>query len=303
MFEDYLADVRAGHRIVASVFVETQAFARKDGPEMLRPLGEIEFANGVGAMADSGVYGDCRVCAGIVGHADLRHGARIGEYLDQALALAPDRFRGVRQITIDDPTEPPYRYLTFRPARGITRHPEFRNGFAEVGKRGLTFDAAMFHHQLGDMAELADAFPDTTIVLGHAGHMHGHGAGRAGPRRAVQDVSARRWSTWPGVPTSFVKVGGLGLPFWGFGLEDRTDPIGYLELAATWRPYVETAIEAFGADRCMMESNYPPDGRSAGYVPLWNALKHIVRGASPEEKTALFSGTAARVYRLELPRA
>ena len=200
MFEDYLADIRAGHRIVASVFVETQAFARKDGPEMLRPLGEVEFANGVGAMADSGVYGDCRVCAGIVGHADLRHGAKIGEYLDRAMAIAPERFRGVRQITIDDPDEAPYRYLTLRPARGLTRHPEFRSAFAEIGKRGLTFDAAMFHHQLGDALELADAFPDTTIVIGHAGHLQAMGLD-AQVREGIFERSARRWSSWRGAPT------------------------------------------------------------------------------------------------------
>ena len=93
-----------------------------------------------------------------------------------------------------------------------------------------------------------------------------------------------RWST--GLrelarrPNVFCKVGGLGMPFWGFGLENRDDPIGYAELAEIWRPYVETALEAFGPDRCMAESNYPVDGRSAGYVPLWNALKHITSGLS-----------------------
>ncbi|UUZ77236.1 amidohydrolase family protein [Polaromonas sp. P1(28)-13] len=96
------------------------------------------------------------------------------------------------------------------------------------------------------------------------------------------------------------KIGGLGLPFWGFGFEKRADPVGYVELAQAWRPYVEAAIEAFGAERCMMESNYPPDGRSAGFVPLWNAFKHIVRGASVNEKAALFHDTASRVYRLSL---
>jgi L-fuconolactonase len=97
------------------------------------------------------------------------------------------------------------------------------------------------------------------------------------------------------------KIGGLGLPFWGFGLEQRSDPIGYQELATLWRPLVETSIEAFGPQRCMMESNFPIDGRSAGFVPLWNALKYIVRGASAEDKAALFHDTAVRVYRLQLP--
>jgi predicted TIM-barrel fold metal-dependent hydrolase len=94
------------------------------------------------------------------------------------------------------------------------------------------------------------------------------------------------------------KIGGMGLPFWGFGFEQRAEPIGYLELAAAWKPLVEMAVDAFGAERCMMESNYPPDGRAAGFVPLWNALKHIVRDASADEKAALFHRTAARIYRL-----
>jgi len=88
------------------------------------------------------------------------------------------------------------------------------------------------------------------------------------------------------------------MPVWGFRLEERAEPIGYEELATAWQPYVESAIEAFGAGRCMLESNFPPDGRSCGYIPLWNAFKHILRSVSKGEKTALFSGTAARIYRL-----
>lgn len=302
MLDDYLADARAGHRIVATVYSETQAFARPDGPDVLRPLGEIEFANGVGAIGASGAYGECRVCAGIVGHADLRLGDAVAEFFDRAMQMAPERFRGIRQISIDDPGEAPYRFITHRPPRGVMQHPNFRLGYRHLGQRGLSFDAAVFHHQLSDVIELADAFPDTTIVLNHAGHAMGMDmdeAGRAEVFRqwctALLDVARR--------PNVVCKVGGFGMPFWGFRLEERRDPIGFLELAAIWKPYVETAIEAFGAERCMMESNYPPDSRSAGFVPLWNALKYIVRGASPEHKAALFHRTAARVYRIELPQS
>jgi L-fuconolactonase len=298
MFDDYLADVRAGHRVVASVYVETQAFVRRDGLDMMRPLGEIEFANGVGAMATSGAYGDALICAAIVGYADLRYGAAIGEYLDRAMEIAPSRFRGVRQIAIDDPSEAPYRFITIRPPRAIMQHSCFREGFAQLGKRGLSFDAAVFHHQLDEVMKLADAFPDTPIVLNHSGHtmcldMDEHGRRDAYKIwRASLFELARR-------PNVICKIGGLGLPFWGFGLEWRADPVGHLELASLWRPYVEASIEAFGVNRCMMESNYPPDSRSCGYVPLWNALKHVVRGASDEEKKALFHDTAMRVYRID----
>ena len=68
------------------------------------------------------------------------------------------------------------------------------------------------------------------------------------------------------------------------------------QLAAQWKPYIETCIEAFGAERCMFESNFPVDRFGATYTALWNAFKRIAKDYSADEKTALFSGTAqARV--------
>jgi predicted TIM-barrel fold metal-dependent hydrolase len=300
MLPDYLADVAAGHRIVASVYVETSAFSRTAGPELLRPLGEIEFANGVGAMADSGVYGNCRVCAGIVAHADFTLGDDVAQYFDRALQVAPDRLRGIRQVTIEDPSGAFFRYISMaRPREGIMRHPNFRGAFRHLAPRGLSFDAAVIHAQLPELASLADAFPLTTIVLNHMGTALGVDQDEDGLasifrewRDRLRNVARR--------PNVVCKVGGLGMAQWGLGFDRRTDPVGYLELARAWQPYVETALEAFGPDRCMMESNFPPDGRSCGFVPLWNALKHIVRDCTPDEQRALFSGTAARVYRLDV---
>jgi hypothetical protein len=96
------------------------------------------------------------------------------------------------------------------------------------------------------------------------------------------------------------KIGGLGTVYWGFGFDNRPGPTGYLELAKAWGPYVEAAIDAFGVDRCMMESDFPADGRSCGFVPLWNALKHITRGCSVGERNSLFHATAIRTYRIDL---
>ncbi len=296
MIEDYLADTNAGHRVVASVYVETMAFAWTRGPEALRPLGEIEFANGIGAMCDSGRYG-CRACAAIVGFADLRLGDRVAGLLDQAMQRAPERFRGVRQITLEHPSEAPYRFITTRPPNGVMKSPGFRPAFAHLAKRGLSFDAAVFHEQLPEVIELADAFPDTTIVLNHCGQamaMDMDDVQREQMFRQYRKLMIEAGQR----PNIYCKVGGLGMPFWGFRFEERKDSIGYRELAAAWRPYVETTIEAFGASRCMMESNYPPDGRSAGFLPLWNALKYIVRSASADDKAALFHGNAAKVYRI-----
>jgi predicted TIM-barrel fold metal-dependent hydrolase len=302
MFDEYLDDVRAGHNIVASVYVETEAFARKEGPALLRPLGEIEFANGMAAMGASGVYGNCRVAAAIVAFADLRAGDAIAGVLDQGLELAPGRLRGIRQLLIEHPSEAPYRFITNRPPRGILQDPGFRQGFRHLERRGLSFDAAVFHQQMPEIAALADDFPGTTIVLNHLGMamaMDMDGASRA----AVFEEWCTHLRGLARRPNVVCKIGGFGLPFWGFGFEQRRDPLGSSELAAAWRPYVETAVEAFGVERCMMESNYPPDARSCGFVPLWNALKRTVAGCSAGEKAALFHDVAARVYRLALPAA
>ena len=70
-------------------------------------------------------------------------------------------------------------------------------------------------------------------------------------------------------------------------------------LAALWRPYIETCIDAFGADRAMFESNFPVDRWGADYATLWNAFKRLSAGASAAEKRALFAGTAARTYGIE----
>lgn len=300
MFEDYLADIQTGHKIVASVYVESLAFAKPDGPEVLRPIGEIEFANGVGALGASGFFGRERICAAVVGYADFRLGDAIAQLFDRALQIAPDRFRGLRQVMIEHHTEAPYRYIPHRPPRGLMKTPDFDAAFRHLAPRGLTFDAAVFDHQLPEVAALADKFPDTTIVLNHMGTAL---AMDLGPQeridmlrewgRALYELSRRE--------NVYCKIGGLGVPFWGFNFESRAKTTGYLELASAWGPLVETAIEAFGPRRCMMESNFPPDAASYGYVPLWNALKHIVRAFSDEDKASLFHRTAARVYRIAFP--
>ncbi|KVQ62999.1 amidohydrolase family protein [Burkholderia territorii] len=301
MLDDYLADAGAGHNIVASVYMEIQTFARTTGPEVMRPIGEVEFANGIAAMSASGRYGDCRVCAGIIGYADMRHGDSVATLLDRAIEISPDRFRGIRQICIEHPSEAPFRYMSNRPPTGVMQSPGFRDAFRHLAPRGLTFDAAVFHHQLPDVAALAAAFRDTTIVLNHLGLAMALDMDEHGRAEVFRDWR-HKLHTLARHPNVVCKIGGFGMPFWGFGFEKRTDPVDSVELAAAWKPYVETAVEAFGVDRCLMESNFPPDGMSCGFVPLWNALKRTVEGASRDEKAALFHRTAARVYRLDVGR-
>jgi len=301
MLDDYLADAQGGHNVVASIYCETQTFARKDGPEWLRPLGEVEFANGVAAMTATGRYGKCAVGAGIIGHANLTFGSGIGELLDRCMAAAPDRYRGIRHVTLDYPDERPFKFvMTYRPPAGLLNTPGFPLGLAELQKRGLTYDAAVYDPSLPRLTELVDPFPDLTVVLNHIGMPVGVDM--------TADEKADLFRTWSANlrkiaerPNVVCKVGGLGMPIFGFGLEERDEAVGYQQLAEAWRPYFETAIEIFGAGRCLFESNFPPDGRSGGYIPTLNAYKHLMRAYSADEKASFFARNAARVYRLAVP--
>jgi L-fuconolactonase len=298
LFDDLLADLQSGHRIVATVFVQCRSMHRADGPEALRPVGETEFVNGVAAMSASGGYGPTRVCSGIVGHADLRLGARVQEVLEAHLRAGGGRFRGIRHIVAWDADASTLNPGNPAPA-GLLADADFRAGFARLAPLGLSFDAWLYHPQLDELTDLARAFPETAIVLNHVGGPLGIGV-YAGQRETVfarWRGAIRRLAACPNVS---VKLGGLGMRISGFGFEALPSPPSSDTLAAAWRPYVETCIDAFGASRCMFESNFPVDQGSYPYAAYWNAAKHLASGASPAERADLFAGTASRVYRLVL---
>lgn len=297
MFDEYLADVSAGHNIVSSVYVETTAFSRQDGPEIERSLGELEFANGMGALGASGFFGPCRIAERIVGHAHVSTGDAVAAVLDKALALSPERLVGIRQVLIHHEREEAYRGVPYRPSKGLMSSAPFREGFRHLAPRGLSFDLGVWDPQLPEIVELARDFPDTSLVLNHMGTPVAVDLDRDGRMEVFRHwrEQLRKVAEFPNVTC---KVSGLGMPVWGFGLEASEGSNSSALLAEYWRPYVETAIECFGFDRCMAASNYPPDSRAAGFVPLWNALKMCTDGCSDDERSALFSRTAARIYRI-----
>lgn len=299
LLDDYLADANSGHRIIGTVYVETLAFARATGPELMRALGEVEFANGIGAIGASGHYGNCRVCAGIVGYADLRLGDEVGRLLDACMAVAPDRYRGIRQVTLEHPSDAYLRYVLRKPDTGILSHPNFEQGLGQVAKRDLVFDTCIFYNQIPEISRYADRFPNLRVVLNHIGF----------PINIDlrPDEYQEMLATWKSNLANLakrenvaVKIGGLGMPWMGFEFEKRKDVVSSEELARAWRPLIETTVEIFGTKRAMMESNMPLDGRTCGFVPLWNALKLSVSGASASEKADLFHRTAIDTYRLDL---
>jgi L-fuconolactonase len=297
LLPELLADIGAGHNVESTVFVECTAFYRADGPLELQPIGETEFVNGVAAMAASGRYGKTRACAGIVGYADLMRGASVESVLAAHVAAGNGRFRGIRHAAAWDASDK-VRNSHTNPPRDLFRLPLFREGFAKLTQFKLSFDVWLYAPQLPDVTDLARAFPDQPIVLDHVGGPLG-----IGPYRELRSELFPAWqrairelATCANVRA---KLGGLGMKSCGFDFDKRPTPPSSEELAAAWRPYIETCIEAFGAQRCMFESNFPVDKVSCSYAALWNAFKRVAGASSPDEKAALFRDTALRFYRLD----
>ncbi|HKS20370.1 MAG TPA: amidohydrolase family protein [Bradyrhizobium sp.] len=297
MLEDIVADIASGHNVVATVYVDCRSMYRKNRPEALQPVGEIEFANGVAAMSASGGYGPARINAGIVGHANLLLGDGAKAMLEAGIAAGNGRFRGIRHSSAWDAEPEVAGIFTTRP-KDLLLDSAFRKGFACLAPLDLSFDAWMFHPQIGDLTDLARAFPGTRIVLDHCGSPVGVGrfAGKREETFAVWKASIREIAKCENV---VVKLGGLAMRLLGYDFHERPKPPSSEECAAAWRPYIETCIEAFGPNRAMFESNFPPDKGQCSYQVIFNAFKRISARYSEAEKTALFSKTASDVYRLQ----
>jgi len=296
LLPELLADTGSGHNITATVYLEWLSMYRAGGTAEMKPVGEVEFANGVAAMAASGTYGKTKVCAGIVGYADLALGGAVEKVLQTEIEAGGGRFSGIRYISATNPAQASWGSPVTRP-EGMLMQPKVREGFAKLAPLGLSFDAFMFHPQLGDLVDLARAFPETGIVLDHIGGPIGLGP-YAGKRDAVFAEWSARIKELAGCPNVYIKLGGLGMRVFGFDVHEQAEPPSSETLARLWRPYIETCIAAFGPERAMFESNFPVDKGSGSYPVFWNAFKHIASGCSASEKAALFAGTATRFYRL-----
>ena len=296
LFPELLADIGSGHKIEATLFEQANSMYRASGPEELKSLGETEFVSGVAAMSDSGRYGPTRCVAGIVGYVDLRLGSRAKGLLEKHMAVSDGRLRGVRNGSTwsDDPV-----LKTFGNAAGpgLYLDKNFREGFAALAALDLAFDAWLFQTQLGDVIDLAAAFPQARIVLNHVG-----GPVAIGPYAGKREEAFGAWRAqiekFASYPNTYVKLGGLGMKMIGFDFFDRPEPPSSQDLEKAWRPYIETCIAAFGPQRAMFESNFPVDKGTCSYQVLWNAFKRIAAGHSRDEKLALFGGAARKAYRL-----
>ena len=295
MLDELLVDMGGGHNITETVFVECSAMYRKDGPESLSPVGEVEFVNGIAAQSASGIYGGTNVAAGIVGYADLSLGAEVQGVLEAQIAAAPERYRGIRNSSCWDASPEIGGYKS--PPQGLLSDPTFREGFAVLDKLGLTFDAWQYHTQLPELVELAQAFPNVTIILDHLGGPIG-----IGPYVNKHDEMFRDWQNGFSALVSFenvnVKLGGTGMPLGGYGWHERPTPPTSEDIASVMAPYYNHCIEQLGVERCMFESNFPVDNQSMSYTVLWNAFKRVAKDFTSSEKSSLFQDTARRAYRL-----
>lgn len=300
--DDLIEDIRGGgHNVVDTVFVECRAMYREGRDDAFRAVGEVEFVQGVAAMADSGLYGaGVRCCGGIVGFADLTRPDAADVLV--ALQAAGRNFRGIRHAHgwHASPDIANSHHPT-RDIEGLLGRSDFRAGFAALQRLGLTFDCWGYHTQLHEVAALAGAFPGVTIILNHIGGPMAYGPYEGQRDTAVFDLWKEGLQAVARHRNVVVKAGGCGMPTYGFG-HDRGDagPPPSTVLAAAWKRHFEVVFDRFGAERCMFESNFPVDKVSCSYTGLWNAFKIIASqlGLSATEKNAAFHGTAMRVYGL-----
>ena len=292
--EDLWADTGT-HNVAQTVFAQCEEMHRKDGPEALKPVGETEWVDSIAAEAAKGPEGAARIGA-IVGTANLCLGESVREVLEAHCEASP-LFRGIRDTAAWDPNEGIDRAARTDDA-AMYADADFREGFRVLSEMGLSFDAYHYHHQTPHLTALARAFPEAVIVLDHLGTPLGVGP-YEGKREEIFEEWARDLSELATCPNVNVKLGGLLMPWNGFGYDTAERPPTSDEIAALQGRYYHHAIEQFGPDRCMFESNFPVDKLAVSYAVLWNAFKKMAAGYSEAEKDSLFQGTATRVYRIE----
>ena len=296
LLDELLADINSGHNVRSTVFIETRSMYRSFGPDEIRPVGEVEFVQGLAAASASGMYGSARAAAGIIGHANLNLGERVEPVLEALQAASPDRFRGIRHSVTWDP-HPEVENTAAHKMEGQLSNDNFRIGARVLARMSLSFEAWLNFPQLPELAEFARNVPGLAIILNHVG-----GPLRVGPYADRDDEVLATWrsgiSDVADCPNVTVKLGGLGMPRTGFDWHERNRPPSSEELAESMAPFMTYCIERFGPDRCMFESNFPVDKVSYSYNLLYNSFKRLSKSYSPSERDSMFHDTAARVYRI-----
>lgn len=300
MLDDLWRDTGSGHKVVKTVFMECHAFYDKDAPAHLQSLGETRTVAAICRESRGHGPGKPPVAA-LVGHVDLRLAGQSETLLRDVIALHQEAgggfLRGFRHAGAHDSNSDKF-FIRPRAPAYLYGQEAFRQGMRVLADLGLTYDTWHYHHQNQDYCELARAVPECTMILDHFGTPLGVGV-YAGCRDEIfqqwkDDI--REISRCPNV---YAKLGGMAMPDNGYGWDKAQLPPDSDEFVRKQKRYYLHAIECFGPERCMFESNFPVDRWSLSYHVLWNGLKKMVADFSPAEKHAMFYGTAERIYHLQ----
>lgn len=286
-------DTQSGHRVEKTVYIQCGVQYRQDGPDHLKPLGEIEFVVEQGKETQR--LGGPTI-AGIVGRVDLQFGDGLEELIDQFVETSEGLFRGTRHNAARAGYPDSLSIASMAP-EGLYEDSNFRNGLKVLGSKGFTYDAWHYHPQNPDFTALAKTVPDTVLVLDHFGTPLGVGP-YATQRKEIFEQLRKDLVEMAKCENVYAKLGGLAMPDNGFGWESAPSPPTSDEVVDVHRDYFLLAIDCFGPERCMMESNFPVDRQSLSYAVLFNAMKKMTADFSVEDKKQLFRDTAQKVYRL-----
>ncbi|SDV51534.1 amidohydrolase family protein [Chitinasiproducens palmae] len=294
---DLVADAAAGHRVLATVFVECKAHFDATAPAAFQPVGETRFAVEEGRIAAACRGGHDGLVKGIVAYGDP-DAPHAREVLAAHAAAGQGRLRGVR-VRAAWHADPTFSAPADGPTEATIRSAALDRYCELLTELGLVLDLWVYHTQLDDAAALAARHPGLRIVLDHCGGPLG-----IGPYRTQHAQVRAAWSTAlarvAAEPNVVVKIGGLAMPRTGLGFADQPSPPTGAALAERWLPYVRTCIDLFGPQRCMFESNFPVDKGSASYVAVWNAFKLSCAGDPADDRRAMLAGTAQRIYALDV---
>jgi len=276
--KNLIEDIDA-HNVVQTVVVEAWPRNMRSGGRMKEPAEETALA-----VAESNSNpGRTRIAGGIVGYADLMAGKAVEKVIESHIIAGQGRFRGIRPA--------PGSVLTDR---------EFLEGCSVVNKHNLVIDVVVRYRQLPELVGLAAKYPETPIIINHLALLPTRRPNQ-NPPGEISDYDIEAWkdsiAQISSCETLYMKLGGLGMDLVSAGWKKTTNPDS-AELAQIMKPWYFYCIERFGADRCMLESNFPVDKMSFSYNAHWNAAKRLTEELSPAERNSLFYATAVKAYRL-----
>jgi predicted TIM-barrel fold metal-dependent hydrolase len=312
LVSEFLADLETTPQVAKTVYVQAFSHYRDHGPDALRPVGETEWV--VGLTRDRGGW----IAAGIVGYADLALGSQVRHVLEAHHQAGDGRFVGVRRSVVWDPDPVVMNVQGGHRSPDLIRMDSMAEGVRLLGEMGLVYETTIRSPQLSDLAVFARECSDVSIVLNHTGGLTY--AGRFGRDREQTDSEWReglqlvaacpnvflklggmadsaKWE-WQaaGSPESGIEIGGTGEKF-GFDAEGRLDePLSAAALAGLWGDKMRWCIGLFGPERCLFESNFPPNRKLASWATTWQAFDLMVADLDESARRQLFSTTAARLY-------